>query len=171
MASPAGSFPRARSWWTLLALTAAWACSNGPGAGASPRPASSPPTLPRADLASLPEDHWARALLALEEPIRSCLGATPGPTPRATGAWPRGRGRAEVRTRNGEGGWFACVAPADGGSPESLVPLAPDTARRSGEGQAVFTLPGQGPAAGGCWEHERVEQGGRLVGWLSHDTC
>jgi len=44
--------------------------------------------------------------------------------------------------------------------------------RQPGDFTPIFTPASQTPPTGECYEHERVTgEDGRLVGWLSHDTC
>jgi uncharacterized membrane protein len=66
--------------------------------------------LPVADLPAKPAPDWARLLPDLAPAIEACVGATPGPAPRVTKAWPMNHGMVGVRTRDGAGGWFACIA-------------------------------------------------------------
>lgn len=139
------------------------------------RPASvnlaEPAAFPVADLRAKPADDWSRFLLDLLPAISACLDETPGPAPRVTKAWPMNHGMVGVRTRDGAGGWFACIAPALGGEVDRLEPVV-DHERLPGEGIVVFTPAAQEPPAGECYEHERaLGGGGELVGWLSYDTC
>jgi hypothetical protein len=100
------------------------------------------------------------------------VGATPGQAPRVTKAWPMNYGMVGVRTRNGAGGWFACIAPAAGGAPDRFEPLAAGARRLPGEGAVLFSPAPQAPPAGACYRHERVLRAdGEALGLLSYDTC
>ena len=125
-----------------------------------------------AELSMRPVGDWSRLLTDLLPAIRACLEVTPGPTPRVTDAWPMNRGKIGMRTRNGEGAWFRCVAPVVGGEIDRFEPVPADRARSAGEGRVMFTARHDGPIAGGCYQHERVVDGqGEVIGWLAHDVC
>jgi uncharacterized membrane protein len=128
--------------------------------------------LPVADLSAKPAADWTRLLLDLVPAIEACLAASPGPAPHVTKAWPMNRGMVGVRTRNGAGGWFACIAPAPGGAVDRFEPVPPGTSLLPGEGAAVFSPAAQAPPAGVCYRHERVLRAdGALLGLLSYDIC
>jgi uncharacterized membrane protein len=145
-------------------------CRSGVPASAGAAP--EPDLLPVADLSAKAADDWSCLLLNLLPAIETCLAANPGPMPRVTKAWPMNRGMVGVRTRDGSGGWFACVAPAVGGAPDRFEPVAPGSPRLPGEGTVLFSPAPQTPPAGVCYRHERVvRQDGGLLGLLSYDTC
>jgi uncharacterized membrane protein len=102
--------------------------------------------LPVADLAAKAADDWSRLLLDLAPAIEACLGATAGPAPRVTKAWPMNRGMVGVRTRNGAGGRFACIAPVVGGPPDRFEPVPAGSRRLPGEDAVVFSPAPQSPA-------------------------
>jgi uncharacterized membrane protein len=127
--------------------------------------------LPVADLAARPADDWSRYLLDMLPAIEACLDATPGPRQRITDAWPMNHGMVGMRTRNGEGGWFECIAPMIGGEVDRIEAVPAGTLRTPGEEQVIFTRASDGPLKGGCYENLRVIDGGELIGWLAHDVC
>ena len=127
--------------------------------------------VPVADLAARPADDWSRYLLDMLPAIDACLGATPGSRQRITDAWPMNHGMVGMRTRNGEGGWFECIAPMIGGEVDRLEAMPAGTLRTPGEEQVVFTKASEGPLDGSCYEHLRVIDDGELIGWLAHDVC
>jgi uncharacterized membrane protein len=134
--------------------------------------AIAPGDLPVADLAAKPADDWARLLLDLAPAIEACLGATLGAAPRATKAWPMNSGPVGVRTRNGAGSWFVCIATAVGGTPDRFGRVPVGSRRLSGEGAVVFSPAPQAPPAGACYRHERVLRAdGEPLGLLSYDIC
>jgi uncharacterized membrane protein len=125
-----------------------------------------------AALSKHPVDDWTRFLADMLPAIRTCLDATPGPAPRVTDAWPMNHGMIGMRSRNGDGGWFQCIAPMVGGGVDRFEPVAEGSTRVPGEGEVLFTAPAEGPLAGGCYQHERVvDEQGEVIGWLAHDVC
>ena len=117
-------------------------------------------------------DDWSRHLIDFPPAMRACLGQTPGPAPRVTVAWAMNHGMIGMRTRNGEGGWFECVAERQGSRVDSLAPLSEGRERMPGEGMPVYSPPAQPPPRGECYEHQQVlGPSGELLGWLSYDTC
>jgi uncharacterized membrane protein len=143
-------------------------CRRVPHAAAGAE--TDPADLPVADLSAKPPDDWTRLLLDLAPAVEACLSATPGPAPRVAKAWPMNRGMVGVRTRNGAGGRFACIAPALGTAPGRFEPVPAGAARLPGEGAVVFSPAPQSPPA--CYRHERVlRANGALFGLLSYETC
>ncbi len=127
---------------------------------------------PVADLRTRPETDWSRYLFDLLPALQACIDKTPEPEPYATKAWPMNRGMVGVRTRNGQGGWFECVAEANGKSVERFVPLPPSAPPAPNEDRVVFSPPDHTPPAGSCYKHERVMDGmGDFMGWLSTNGC
>ncbi len=128
--------------------------------------------LPVADLAARPPEDWSRFLLDLLPSLEVCLLETPGSSPRVTKAWRVSSQVVGLRTRNAEGGWFECVTSGDGKTVTRFEILDPDTRPLHKEGRVVFSLAAQYPPSGACYQHERVlDENGKLVGWLSSDTC
>jgi hypothetical protein len=139
-------------------------------------PAQALPTdttrFPIADLASKPEHDWSRHLGELLPGIQACLDRTPEPAPYATKAWPMNRGAVGVRTRNRGGGWFECVAAAEGLRVDRFDPLPSGSQRAPNEDRVIFTPPDLPPPSGDCYRHERVMNGmGDFQGWLSTNQC
>jgi putative lipoprotein len=130
-------------------------------------------TLPVANLAAKdPAVDWSAYLLDLLPAIHVCLANTPGSGPRVTKAWPMNHGMVGVRTRNGESGWFDCIAPMNGGVVDQFSRLDAGTQRLPAEGWVVYSPSPQYPPSGECYEHERVlGDSGQPLGWLSYDTC
>jgi uncharacterized membrane protein len=127
---------------------------------------------PIADLRSKPESDWTHHLADLLPAIEACIDETPDPDPFATKAWSMNRGMVGVRTRNREGGWFECIAQAQGLEVEHFGQLPPGTRRAPNEDHAVFSLPDGPPPEGNCYHHERVMDGmGDFRGWLSTNEC
>ncbi len=127
--------------------------------------------VPAAALQTKPVSDWSRLLPALRAAVAACLGSTPGTTPRVTKAWPGQAGTAGVRTRNGEGDHWDCIARSDGSQVVSLTPLASETQPAAGEERLVFTPADEYPPDGDCYLHERVVAGDELLGWLSSKAC
>jgi uncharacterized membrane protein len=127
---------------------------------------------PVADLRKRPETDWSRYLFDFLPAIQACIDKTPEPDPYATKAWPMNRGMVGVRTRNAQGGWFECVAEANGKSIDRFVPLPSAAPPAPNEDRVVFSPPDHPPPAGSCYEHERVMDGmGDFLGWLSTNGC
>ena len=89
------------------------------------RPRRTRPSTRSPTCAPAPETDWSRYLFDLLPAIQACIDKTPEPDPYATKAWPMNHGMVGVRTRNGQGGWFECVAEANGKSIDRFVPLPP----------------------------------------------
>ena len=102
---------------------------------------------PVADLRNRAETDWSRYLFDLLPAIQACIDKTPEPEPYATKAWPMSRGMVGVRTRNGQGGWFECVAEANGKSIERFVTLPPGAPLAPNEDRVVFSPPDHPPPA------------------------
>jgi putative lipoprotein len=147
-------------------------CCN---AGLPPVEAAAPTDTtqyPVADLRGRPETDWSRYLFDLLPAIQACIDKTPEPGPYATKAWPMNRGMVGVRTRNGQGGWFECVAEANGKSVDRFVPLPSGAPPAPNEDRVVFSPPDHPPPPGSCYKHERVMDGmGDFMGWLSTNGC
>jgi invasion protein IalB len=128
--------------------------------------------FPVADLRNRPETDWSRYLFDLLPAIQACIDKTPEPEPYATKAWPMSQGMVGVRTRNSQGGWFECVADANGRSVERFVPLPSGAPPAPNEDRVVFSPPDHPPVGGSCYKHERVLDGlGDFMGWLSTNGC
>jgi uncharacterized membrane protein len=128
--------------------------------------------LPVANLESLEADAWARQLIRLRPALEACLGRTSGSGPRVTYAWPIDEGMIGARLRDGDGGWFECVAARDGSSIDRFDALTSADFPLQHENQIVFTPATKYPPAGNCYEHEKVlDAQGELIGWLSFNTC
>jgi len=128
--------------------------------------------LPVADLDALEADVWARGFVDLQPALEACLGRVNGTGPRVNYAWQIDEGTVGARLRNGEGGWFECIATSDGASINRFDALSSSNFPLQNENRVVFTPAAQYPPSGNCYEHERVlgEQG-ELIGWLSFNTC
>jgi uncharacterized membrane protein len=141
----------------------------------APQTASAPPGLESAriaDFAAKPGDDWARLLLELKPAVDACLAKTPGASPYVTKAWPINAAMAGVRTRSGDGGWFGCIARIDGSAVDRFEPLERSEPPLPGENLTLYTPAGGTPRSGSCWVHERVlDAAGRLLGYLSYNTC
>ena len=128
--------------------------------------------LPLANLEALEADVWARGLIELRPALETCLDRVSGSGPRVTYAWPIEDGMVGARLRNGEGGWFECVATRDGASIDRFDSLTSADFPLQYENRVVFTPPEQYPPSGNCYEHERVlDAQGEHLGWLSFNTC
>jgi hypothetical protein len=128
--------------------------------------------FPVADLSNRPETDWSRYLFDLLPAIQACIDKTPEPEPYATKAWPMNSGTVGVRTRNAQGGWFECVADANGKSVDRFVPLPSAAPPAPNEDRVVFSPPDHPPISGNCYTHERVMDGmGDFMGWLSTNGC
>ena len=119
----------------------------------------------------LPGD-WSRSLFGLLPAIGACLAKTGGSSPRVVKAWAMGPDRVGVRTSDGGGAGFECVASRDGTSLETFTALSRDASSLHGGWSPFFTLPQHRPPVGECYQHERVVgDDDQLLGWLSYDTC
>ena len=128
--------------------------------------------LPQANLEALEADEWARDLIELLPALDTCLSRVSGSGPRVTYAWPIEGGMVGARLRNGEGGWFECVATRDGTSIDRFDTLTSADFPLQYENRVVFTPAEHYPPAGNCYEHEKVlGAAGEHVGWLSFNTC
>lgn len=128
--------------------------------------------LPVADLDLLDADEWAHDLTDLLPALEACLGRMNGSGPRVTYAWSLDDGMVGARLRNGEGGWFECVASRDGNSIDRFDTLTTADFPLQQENKLVFTPASQYPPPGNCFEHETVlDAQGELIGWLSFNTC
>lgn len=128
--------------------------------------------LPPANLELLEAGEWARDLIELRPALEACLGRTRGSGPRVTYAWSIDGEAVGVRLRNGDGGWFECIATRDGSSIDRFDTLTSADFPLQQENRVVFTPAAQYPPAGNCYEHERVlDARGELIGWLSFNTC
>jgi uncharacterized membrane protein len=128
--------------------------------------------LPVADVTTLSADLWPRYLFDMLPAIRACLDRTPGTSKWVTKAWPMNKGMVGVRTGNPHGGKWGCIAEQESGDVDIFKSLPPNVVRLPGEGMIIFTPLDQKPPEGECFEHERVlDNEGKLVGWLSYNTC
>jgi len=128
--------------------------------------------LPVANLDVLEADVWARGLIDLRPALEACLGRMSGSGPRVTYAWPIDDTMVGARLRNGEGGWFECIAARDGSSIDRFDTLTSADFPLRYENRVVFTPAAQYPPSGNCYEHEKVVgERGELIGWLSFNTC
>jgi uncharacterized membrane protein len=128
--------------------------------------------LPVAILDEKPPGDWSRHLLALLPGIESCLAETPGVSPRVIKAWTTSNEQIEVRTWGAETAAWECVATRQGSVVRPLTALKGETVGLHDGWSPIFTLRGQSPPSGECYQHERVvDARGALIGWLSYDTC
>lgn len=128
--------------------------------------------LPVANPEVLESDVWASRLIELLPALESCLGRMSGSGPRVTYAWSMADGMVGARLRNGEGGWFECVATHDGTSIDRFDTLTSADFPLQHENELVFTPAAEYPPSGNCYEHEKVlDAKGELIGWLSFNTC
>lgn len=151
-------------------------CCNGglpPVKPAAAAPAATDTTqYPVADLRNRAETDWTRYLFDLLPAIQACIDKTPEPDPYATKAWPMNRGMVGVRTRNAQGGWYECVADANGKSIDRFIQLPPSAPPAPNENRVMFSPPDHSPPGGNCFKHERVMDGmGDFMGWLSTNSC
>jgi uncharacterized membrane protein len=128
--------------------------------------------LPVANLDLLDDDEWAHDLFDLLPALDACFGRMNGSSPRVTYAWSFDDGMVGVRLRDGEGGWFECVASRGGSSIDRFDRLTTADFPLQHENRLVFTRAEQNPPSGNCYEHERVlDAQGEPIGWLSFNTC
>jgi uncharacterized membrane protein len=128
--------------------------------------------LPVAILDEKPPGDWSRHLLAFLPAIESCLAETSGTSPRVIKAWAMSDDKIGVRTRSAETAAWECVASRQGSVVQPLTALKGETIGLREGWSPIFTLRGQLPPSGECYQHESVlDAGGDLIGWLSYDTC
>lgn len=128
--------------------------------------------LPVAILDDKPPGDWSRHLLALLPAIESCLAETPGTSPKVIKAWTASNEQIGVRTWGAETAAWECVATSQGSVVRPLTALKGETIGLHDGWSPIFTLRGQSPPSGECYQHERVvDARGALIGWLSYDTC
>lgn len=114
---------------------------------------------------------WTEYFEDLQPAITACLAENPGDLVSVLKAWPMNHGMVGVRTVNGNGGRYDCLVPADGLGTVHTELVETTTNILPGEDDVRFT-PASGAYPGGkCFSHERLEQGGTFVGWLSQKTC
>jgi putative lipoprotein len=129
------------------------------------------PIVQVAELKSEGKGIWIEHFEDLQPAIIACLAENPGDLVSVLKAWPMNHGMVGVRTVNGNGGRYDCLVPADGLGRVHTELVETTTNILPGEDEVRFT-PASGAYPGGkCFSHERLEQGGTFVGWLSQKTC
>lgn len=129
------------------------------------------PVVEISDLKNQGEGIWTRQFDALQPAITACLAKSKGDLVSVLKAWPTDHGMVGVRTINGNGGRHDCLVPADGLGTAHTELVETTTNILPGEDVVRFT-PASGAYPGGdCFAHERLEQNGMFIGWLSKNTC
>lgn len=114
---------------------------------------------------------WTRFINELMPAINSCLAVSSGDLTSVLKAWPMNHGMVGVRTINGNGGRYDCLAPTDGLGEVHTELVEANTNRLPEEGNVRFT-PASGAYPGGeCFSHQRLEHNGIFIGWLSRNNC
>lgn len=129
------------------------------------------PLVTTHDLTSTDGDVWTRNFEGLWPAITACLAESPGDFVSVLKATRTDHGMVGVRTVNGDGGRYDCLAPIDGMGTAHTELVEATTNILPGENQVRFT-PANGAYPGGeCFSHQRLEKDGVFIGWLSRDTC
>lgn len=129
------------------------------------------PVVTVADLKSEREGIWTRYFDDMMPAITACLAKNPGDLVSVLKAWPMNHGMIGVRTINGNGARYDCMVPSDGLGTAHTELVETTTNILPGEDIVRFT-PANGAYPGGeCFAHERLEQDGVFIGWLSQKTC
>lgn len=114
---------------------------------------------------------WTQYFDELQPAITACLGKNPGDLVSVVKAWPMNHGMVGVRTINGNGGRYDCLVPSDGLGTVHTELVEATTNILPGEDEVRFTPANGAYPNGKCFSHERLEQGGVFVGWLSVNSC
>ena len=129
------------------------------------------PLVKTVDLKKSGNNEWTRYFEDLWPAINACIVENPGDLVSVLKAWPTNHGMVGVRTVNGNGGRYDCLVPSDGFGTAHTELVEATTNILPGENQVLFT-PANGAYPGGdCFSHERLEQDGVFIGWLSHNSC
>jgi putative lipoprotein len=129
------------------------------------------PVVSVAALKSRGDGIWTRHFDDMMPAITACLAKNPGDLVSVLKAWPMDHGMVGVRTINGNGGRYDCLVPSDGMGTAHTELVETTTNILPGEDIVRFT-PASGAYPGGeCFKHQRLEQNGVFIGWLSQKTC
>jgi putative lipoprotein len=129
------------------------------------------PVVRVAELKESGDGVWTRYFDDMMPAITACLAKNPGDLVSVLKAWPMNHGMIGVRTVNGNGGRYDCLAPADGMGTAHTELVEATTNVLPGENMVRFT-PANGSYPGGeCFEHQRLEKDGVFIGWLSASSC
>lgn len=149
-------------------------CAVSPLSAETARLALAPgdfPVVSVADLKAEGDGIWTRYFDDMMPAITACLAKNPGDLVSVLKAWPMNHGMVGVRTINGNGGRYDCLVPSDGLGTAHTEMVEATTNILPGEDVVRFT-PASGAYPGGeCFDHERLEQNGVFIGWLSEKTC
>jgi putative lipoprotein len=129
--------------------------------------------LPEADLAAARSaGHWTGQLPDLDALLRICLARTGGPDPRVLHAGFPNPGVGVLLLSDGKSGIFQCAGLINGHAGIDFRLLPGGIPAVIGRSEVIFSPVTSGVPAGACFEHEKVlDNNGRLMGYLSHDTC
>ncbi|NIY77014.1 hypothetical protein HED22_15270 [Thalassospira sp. HF15] len=114
---------------------------------------------------------WTQYFDDLMPAITACLAKNPGDLVSVLKAWPMNHGMIGVRTINGNGGRYDCLVPSDGMGTAHTELVETTTNILPGEDIVRFTPASGAYPAGDCFSHERLEQKGVFIGWLSEKNC
>ncbi|MFH1805619.1 MAG: YbaY family lipoprotein [Pseudomonadota bacterium] len=114
---------------------------------------------------------WTRRFDDLQSAINACLKQPVGELPSVLTAWPMNHGMTGVRTININGGRHDCLVSSNGAGDIHIEQVDGSANILPGEDAVRFT-PASGAYPGGkCFAHERLEQNGVFIGWLSRNNC
>ncbi|WP_417805352.1 YbaY family lipoprotein [Thalassospira lucentensis] len=129
------------------------------------------PLVTTGDLKAANGDVWTRDFDDIWPAITVCLAENTGDFTSVLKAAPTDHGMVKVRTINGTGGRYDCLAPTDGMGTAHTEMVEATTNILPGENTVRFTPANGAYPTGECFKHERLEKDGVFIGWLSHNRC
>ncbi|WP_417815525.1 YbaY family lipoprotein [Thalassospira alkalitolerans] len=123
------------------------------------------------DLQKPDNPEWTRQITALMPAINACLAVSSNDLTSILKAWPMDHGMVGIRTINGDGSRYDCLAPSGGLGDVHTELVDGSTNRLPDEGAVRFTPATGAYPDGECFRHQRVEHNGIFIGWLSHNLC
>ncbi|CAM3453491.1 YbaY family lipoprotein [Thalassospira profundimaris] len=129
------------------------------------------PVVSVAELKRQGDGIWTRYFDDMMPAITACLAKNPGDLVSVLKAWPMDHGMVGVRTINGNGGRYDCLVTSDGMGTAHTEQVETTTNILPGEDVVRYTPANSAYPGGECFAHERLEQNGVFIGWLSEKTC
>ena len=129
------------------------------------------PVVSVAELKRQGDGIWTRYFDDMMPAITACLAKNPGDLVSVLKAWPMDHGMVGVRTINGNGGRYDCLVTSDGMGTAHTEQVETTTNILPGEDIVRYTPANSAYPGGECFAHERLEQNGVFIGWLSEKTC
>lgn len=128
--------------------------------------------VPVADLAgAAARGHWTGRLLQMGSLLELCLARMPADSPRVLDTSFPNPGVAVLTLVTDGGAAYRCAGLLNGHAGIEFLPLDPASQGRE-PGLTLFSPQGSGVPSGACYQHEQVlDEDGKLLGYLSHDSC